>query len=256
MPVTEEFLSFLFNLMSNIPLLLTLAIAPGVAICIYIFTLDRFNREPRRLLVRSFLLGIVSAFIAIALQAILLPAAERLLLPGIVSAAIKAFFIVALTEEWSKYIMVRAYSWPKPEFDEPFDGIVYAVMVSMGFATIENVGYVLMHGVGTALLRMFLSVPAHATFAVLMGYHMGLAKFQPGKKWAYLLRGLTLAIFFHGVFDFFLFLQEHETVTRYVSTGLLTLGAIISFIIALNLSNRAIHAHAELSRETNRDGIS
>jgi hypothetical protein len=76
-----------------------------------------------------------------------------------------------------------------------------------------------------------------------------LAKFHPDRKWLYLFRGLALAVFFHGVFDFFLFLQDSPEVTRYVSAGLLFLGALASFVIALNLSNRAIRSHTELSRE-------
>lgn len=95
---------------------------------------------------------------------------------------IKAFFVVALIEEFSKYIFVRFYSQPKKYFNEPFDGIVYAVMVSMGFAAIENIAYVSQGGMGTAIVRAFTAVPAHATFAVLMGYFMGLAKFAPSKS--------------------------------------------------------------------------
>jgi RsiW-degrading membrane proteinase PrsW (M82 family) len=230
-------------------LLFALSVAPGIAISLFIFLRDRYNREPRSLLVRSFLLGLVSAGIAMVLQLILLPQVQSLMGDRIGSVAVKAFFVVALTEEWSKYIMVRYYAWRKPAFDEPLDGIVYTVMVGMGFATIENVGYVMQHGIGTAFLRMFLSVPAHACFAVLMGYQLGLAKFHESRKWVYLFRGLALAVLFHGLFDFFLFLQENTRVTDHVSTLVLFLGALASFIIALNLSNRAIRSHTELSRK-------
>jgi RsiW-degrading membrane proteinase PrsW (M82 family) len=230
-------------------LLFALSVAPGIAISLFIFLRDRYNREPRSLLVRSFLLGLVSAGIAMVLQLILLPQVQSMMGDHIGSVAVKAFFVVALTEEWSKYIMVRYYAWRKPAFDEPLDGIVYTVMVGMGFATIENVGYVMQHGIGTAFLRMFLSVPAHACFAVLMGYQLGLAKFHESRKWVYLFRGLALAVLFHGLFDFFLFLQENTRVTDHVSTLVLFLGALASFIIALNLSNRAIRSHTELSRK-------
>src|SRR5215203_6718725 len=97
-----------------------LAIAPGIAICLYIFFKDEYNREPRRHIIISFLLGIFSALPAIVLQYILLPV-ENILLPvGIISVAIKAFIIVALSEEWCKYMMVRYYAYRQPEFDEPF----------------------------------------------------------------------------------------------------------------------------------------
>jgi RsiW-degrading membrane proteinase PrsW (M82 family) len=67
-------------------------------------------------------------------------------------------------------------------FNEPFDGIVYAVIVSMGFATIENIIYVFQYGFATGILRLFTAVPAHAAFGILMGYFLGKAKFTHGKS--------------------------------------------------------------------------
>ena len=55
-------------------------------------------------------------------------------------------------------------------------------MVAMGFATIENVIFVMEGGVTTGIVRMFSTVPAHATFAVIMGYYLGKAKFNEKKK--------------------------------------------------------------------------
>ena len=226
-----------------------LAIAPGIAICLYIFFKDEYNREPRKHIIISFLLGIFSALPAIILQYILLPVENILLPTGIVSIAIKAFIIVALSEEWCKFIMVRYYAYRQPEFDEPFDGIVYGVMVSMGFATIENIAYVMEYGINTAIVRMFISVPAHACFGVLMGYHMGKAKFHSGHPFPYLMRGLFLAILFHGSFDFFLFLKESSYVKEHVSDLFLIAGAFLSLLVALRLSRKAIREHVALSRE-------
>ena len=94
---------------------------------------------------------------------------------------IKAFIVVALVEEFSKYIIVKYYAQNNREFNEPFDGIVYAVMVSMGFAALENVLYVYQYGSSTGITRAFTAVPAHATFGILMGYFMGKAKFSKNK---------------------------------------------------------------------------
>jgi RsiW-degrading membrane proteinase PrsW (M82 family) len=149
--------------------------------------------------------------------------------------------------------MLRYYAFPKKTFDEPYDGIVYSVMVGMGFATVENIGYVYQHGINTALLRMFLSVPAHATFAILMGYFVGKAKFIPEKRFYYLFMGLFWATFFHGTYDFFLFLQG-GLVSSYISDGLLFLGAVVSFIIAISLSRRAIKEHVATSKQMYLDG--
>ncbi len=230
-------------------ILFALSIAPGIAISVFFFFKDEYNREPRRHILFSFFLGILAAIPAAGFQMLAFPLFDRYVPNGIASIAIKAFILVALSEEWCKYIMVRYYAFRQPEFDEPFDGIVYAVMVGMGFATIENVGYVMQHGLATAFVRMFLSVPAHASFAILMGYYVGKAKFHPGGRFSNLLKGILLAVFFHGLFDFFLFLRDHEMIQQHVSDIFLFLGALITFAIALVLSRNAIREHVDHSRE-------
>ena len=157
----------------------------------------------------------------------------------ILNVAFFAFIIVGLSEEISKYIVVRYFAFKRFSFDEPFDGIVYTVMVGMGFATLENIGYVYEHGLATGIFRMFISVPAHATFAVLMGYHIGLAKFDPANRKRHLFYALLWPVFFHGTFDFFLFKGE---------TLLHIGGAIVSFIVAIKLSKRAIRKKLALSQ--------
>ena len=233
-------------------LLLALAVAPGLAISLYIFFKDQYNREPRRHLVLSFFLGILSAGIALLLETFLLGISMGVLPDSIASTAIKAFIMVAFMEEWSKYIMVRYYAYPQPEFDEPFDGIVYAVMVSMGFATVENIGYVMEHGYTTAFLRMFLAVPSHASFAIIMGYYMGKAKFAGPRRSILMFKGLFLASFWHGIYDFFLFLQDNKLVRENISGGLLFLGALISFVLAIRLARNAIAEHIDISRQMHK----
>jgi protease PrsW len=229
-------------------LLLALSIAPGIAISLYIFLKDRFNREPHLNLLVCFLLGCLSIIPAIIIQLLTVKPAERLMGEGILYTAVFAYLIVGVSEEWSKYIMLRSYAYPRKSFDEPFDGIVYSVMIGMGFATVENILYVQQHGLGTAIVRMFLSVPAHATFAVLMGYFAGKAKFKPGRRKYYLFIGIFWAAFFHGTYDFFLFLQGNASVNKYLSDSLLFIGAVASFIFAIWLSRKAIREHHTTSK--------
>lgn len=229
-------------------LLLALSIAPGIAISLYVFLKDRFNREPRLKLTICFILGCLSVLPALAFQLLATKPMEEIMGEGIAYTAVFAYIIVALSEETSKFIMLRYYAFPKKAFDEPFDGIVYSVMVGMGFATVENIGYVMQHGMGTAIMRMFLSVPAHATFAILMGYFVGKAKFYPEKKLMYLVLGLFWATFFHGTFDFLLFLQNNTELKKFVSEGLLFLGAVSSFAVAVFFSKRAIREHVNTSK--------
>jgi protease PrsW len=161
--------------------LLVLALAPGIAICLFIYAKDRYRREPVGLLIWAFVLGMLSTLPAVAVQL----GHHKLGLvwdSRMAETAFFAFAVVGFSEEMSKFLMLRLFLFNRKAFDEPFDGIVYAVMVGMGFATLENVLYVMQHGVATGILRMFLSVPAHGTFAVLMGYFTSLAKFNPHNK--------------------------------------------------------------------------
>jgi RsiW-degrading membrane proteinase PrsW (M82 family) len=230
-------------------LLFALSIAPGLAISLYIFLKDQFNREPKLKLFICFLLGCLSILPALLLEIVGGNLVEFLWGKSIYATAILAYVVVGFSEEFSKYIMVRMYAFPKNTFDEPFDGIVYCVMVSMGFATLENIFYVFEHGFATAIMRMFLSVPAHATFAIIMGYYVGMAKFDPSRRKALIQNGLLGATFFHGTYDFFLFLGDNNQVTRFVNEGLLFIGAVASFIIAIVLSRKAIRIHLNLSQK-------
>ena len=230
--------------------LIALALAPGLAIIFYFYSKDTYDREPLKNLVISFLLGMVSTIPAFIIQT--LSQSELLLFfqtKSIPYYALFAFVVVGLGEEFSKFIMLRYYSYRRKAFNEPLDGIIYSVMVSMGFATLENIGYVMQGGYATAFMRMFLSVPAHAAFGVVMGYHAGLAKFDPAHSVAHLGKGLLLAAFFHGAYDFFLFLQESSEVTQFISAGLLFAGAVVSYWIVIRMARRSLRLHRELSKQ-------
>ena len=230
--------------------LLALAVAPGAAITLYIYSRDKYDREPLKPLLISFLLGMVATAPAIIIQTRLKHELNQFF-PGftIWYFFLLSFILVAGSEEGSKYLMLRFYAYRNKAFNEPFDGIIYSVMISMGFATLENIGYVLEFGFRTGILRMFLSVPSHAAFAVLMGYHVGLAKFDKPRAVQHIIKGLILAIFFHGAFDFFLLLQNNFQVRQHVSNGILISGALVMWYIAIRISIRSIRLHEELSRQ-------
>lgn len=216
--------------------LLALALAPGVAIAIYIYLKDKHEKEPIGLLLRAFLFGVLSVLLTLLLTSF----AEAFVILDQTKAAdlaLYAFGMVALIEEGSKYFFIRYFLYTHKEFNEPFDGIIYAVMVSMGFATLENLFYVFDGGVGTAIMRMFTAVPAHATFAILMGFFLGKAKFQHRKP-GYGLIGLLAATILHGAYDYFLFLQSIPGIW---------LGAFVSLFVGLYLSKRAIKIHQDVS---------
>ncbi len=218
--------------------LILLAISPVLIIIVYIFLKDKYEKEPTRLLAYNFLLGaIVSVIITTMLYVIIdipFPLKNH---NSIFEQFIKAFFVVGLSEEFSKYIIIRYYAQPLDEYNEPFDGIVYSVMVSMGFAATENVMYVLQGGMEVAIIRAFTAVPAHATFAIIMGYNMGKAKFSKNRV-VLNLTGLFLAVLFHGAYDFFLFIDFVPGIW---------VGAFISLSIAVLFSRKAIKRHQSIS---------
>ncbi|MDN3493163.1 PrsW family intramembrane metalloprotease [Winogradskyella bathintestinalis] len=214
--------------------LILIAIAPILAIITYIYAQDKYEKEPKGLLILNFFLGaivsIILVFILYAFTGRFIPITDKY---NVGQQFIQAFIVVALSEEFSKYIIVKYFAQTKKAFNEPYDGIIYAVMVSMGFACTENIMYVINGGYQTAILRAFTAVPAHATFGILMGYFMGKAKFS---KYRFVLNmaGLFLAVLFHGAYDFFLFINFIPGIS---------IGAFVSLIIGIALSRKAIKRH-------------
>jgi len=218
--------------------LLALSIAPGIAIAVYIYFKDKHEPEPIGLLLVSFLYGGISLFIALGISTVInnyITIHEN----DLEEQVIHAFLIVALVEEFCKFAFVRGILYRNKNFNEPFDGIVYAVMVGMGFATVENIFYVMNGGGSTiALIRMFTAVPAHATFAVLMGYFLGKAKFVHKKEFFYGVLALLAATAVHGIYDYFLFIS--------FIPGIWIL-AFVSLFAAYILSRHAIKIHQDAS---------
>ncbi len=219
--------------------LFLLALAPSVAICFFIYFKDKFNPEPKKLLVYSFLLGAFSIVPALALTY----AVKYFFGINHTASAtdtdelIYAFLVVALSEEGAKFFFLRLYAYPKKDFDEPFDGITYAVIISMGFATVENLLYVYDGGgLSTGIHRMFTAVPGHASFAVIMGYYVGMAKFSHRKHLQWI--GLGLAVLLHGIYDACLFLHHYP---------IMVIGAILTVVVGIIYSFRAIKLHQDNS---------
>jgi RsiW-degrading membrane proteinase PrsW (M82 family)/ribosomal protein S18 acetylase RimI-like enzyme len=226
-------------------LLLALAIAPGLAICVYILYRDVYNREPARNMILSFVLGIVSIVPALLIE----NGISSFLNRSIFSIIAGAFLGVALVEESCKFLVLRYYSFSRHSFDEPLDGIVYSVLVSMGFATVENVFYIYNESLSVAFLRMFTSVPAHATFAIIMGYFVGKAKFNRSARRQLFAKGIGGATLAHGTYDSFLLIGENDWIKQYISELLLFTGAIASLYIAIRLSRRLIRLHHLTSQQ-------
>jgi len=157
------------------------------------------------MLIKALLLGIVIVLPVIFVERLLMnlmPQSGKVL-----AAAWHAFVVAGTTEELFKFLALYLLIWKSPSFNEKFDGIVYAVFVSLGFAGVENVLYVLDGGMQTALTRAITAVPAHAIFGITMGYYLGIAHMYTELRSKYLLRALLVPIILHGIYDFILMVE-------------------------------------------------
>ncbi len=214
----------------NLIALLALAFAPAVYLGIVIYGKDKYDREPKLVLLVAFVLGalsIIPAVIGELFTAKPLDHEEW----GIFNVAISAFIGVGLIEELCKFAVLRFHAYRLKVFNEPFDGIIYSTFVGLGFATAENVMYILQGGWSVGVLRMFTAVPGHYAFAVVMGYYVGKAKFEPQHRFKYMVQAVFYASFLHGLYDFFALQKE------YPGLVLLVFGVLI---MALRISKRSI----------------
>lgn len=217
--------------------LITLAITPGIAIAIFIYIKDKHEPEPIKLVILSFFFGALSLIVNLAV-AIPLESFLDIEQEDLESQAIHAFALVALLEEASKFLFVRGILYRNKNFNEPLDGIVYAVMVGMGFASAENIIYVYNGGGEVAIIRMFSAIPAHAMFAVLMGYFLGKGKFTHRHEFIYSVAALAIATLFHGVYDYFLFISFVPG---------MWIVSVVTLLIAFALSRKAVQVHQHAS---------
>jgi RsiW-degrading membrane proteinase PrsW (M82 family) len=187
--------------------LLALAVLPGLFLTNYVFQHDKVDAEPAGLLWSLVLLGALSAIPASLSEGLL-----ESMLVGFVPPntplyyALMSFFVVAVSEEGCKFVMLRLRTWNHPAFDFRFDGIVYGVMVGVGFATLENILYVLGAGFSTGVARALLSVPGHVSWGVFMGYYYGRAKAyaiagNEKESRRNLVLSLLIPIAWHGIYD-------------------------------------------------------
>lgn len=212
-------------------LLYIIAVLPGLVICWYIYRMDKYEKEPPLPLLLTFLLGVAITYPVLRIEtwASSLPEVGT---KSLGATLFSSFIVVALSEEGVKYLALLIFPYRAAFYNEPMDGIVYAIMISMGFATLENVLYAGQFGMETTLLRAFTAVPAHAAFAVFMGYFCGLAKFAVSsrKRKSLLLLGFLSPYMIHGIYDFFILQEAYD---KLVVLALAVLG--ISLFLAREL---------------------
>ena len=207
-----------------------LAVGPGIAFAVYIYYSDKWEPEPKKLVLLSFLLGALAWFPTNMYENTFQTVFG---LQGILSEeyfhwwqiAFYAFFGVALAEEFCKFLFLKFLIFDNREFNEPYDGIVYGGILGCGFATFENLFYVLPLGYEAGIIRLLTAVPGHAFDGMILGYFMGKARFCPNPN-RNLLAGLALVICLHGLYDFAAF--SHATWAIYPIFAIVVLGMYLA----------------------------
>jgi len=182
--------------------ILILALAPVFIILFYIYLRDKYEKEPFKMLFFALIAG------ALAVIPVLLTGQFFESIKPVMNERGNAFYIsfiqAGFVEEGFKFLALYLLIWRNPNFNEKFDGIVYAVFVSLGFAAVENILYVAEGGYKIALARALTAVPAHALFGIRMGFYFGIAHMYKEIRTSYLLKAFFIPIILHGIYDFML----------------------------------------------------
>ena len=219
---------------------LLITILPSLLIVLFFVKSDRFP-EPTSQIIKIFMFGIFLCIPAFYINTAL---DEIYSNTNISEALIRSFLSAAPVEEVLKFTVLYSLVYKMKDFNEPIDGIVYGVSVSLGFATLENIYYVYFlsdyfgtTSQGLAILRSFSAIPAHAIFGATMGYFF--MKYSFIQKQNNLALCLTVPILLHGIYNFF--------ASSYFIISLITV--IISWIVLLRAFSRLKKSQSQKRRE-------
>ncbi|MDQ0205892.1 glutamic-type intramembrane protease PrsW [Alkalicoccobacillus murimartini] len=183
--------------------LLTAAIAPAIGLLTYFYLKTDYRRKLHETIIRTFLIGILLVFPVMVLQYAFIE--EEVFSQD----WLQALILYGFTEEFFKWFILFIFAYQHGTIVRRNDGIVYGVSLSLGFATMENIFYLIAHGIETAVGRALMPVSSHALFGIIMGYYMSNAKLIPAKKRWYLALSLILPITLHSSYDYIVFLFDH-----------------------------------------------
>ena len=216
-------------------ILVMAAVVPAVFLMVKVYNSDHLEKESQELLGSLVKAGILSSLLALVEERIL----SYILDSSVARTSpyyniILYFGIVAISEESSKFIFLVRNTWNNREFNCQYDGVVYAVFVSLGFALWENISYTLTYGLSTALIRAVTAIPGHACFGVFMGVFYGIAKkydYAHKRSMSIFYRSLSMVIpmLLHGAYDY-IATMESQTGTWYYLAFIAVL-FVISYVL-------------------------
>ena len=196
-------------IVNSVIFLIAAALLPPLILIWIVDRMDKLEREPRSLLWGLFLRGMLAMFPLLVLEVVADQFIDFFPWRPLMYLFLAYFVVPGFVEEGIKYRVLLRRTWRDPNFNYRFDGVVYAVFVSLGFAAVENVMYVLTSGFSTAIARAVFSIPGHAMFGVVMGAGIGRAKWlfdhqQREQAASARSRAWILAAILHGLYDFLL----------------------------------------------------
>ena len=231
------------------------AILPVIILLIFIYRKDKYQPEPIGKLLLTFFVGCLSVIPA-SLQETALMALDLTSAP-VASGLYTGYVVAGFSEELWKLLLLMLVIWRSRYFDEYFDGIVYAAYLSLGFACVENIMYVAGSDApgSIALTRGLLAVPAHFLFAVIMGYHLSLAKFDPSRRKTHLFHALVYPLLMHGTYDSLLMVSDNlgSDESQYAVVGFLFILFIVFDIKMWRWGLKRIKRLQERSKEQTFD---
>ena len=224
---------------------LVLGFAPGIFWLWFIYTRNRYHREPRSLVIRVFALGMVSTILVpifelplLFFTKIHLSVLENISEGSIKDLAVLAFLIVGPAEELSKFLIIRAIVFKSPYFSETSDGFIYSAAAALGFASIENVTYAIQFGWPIMFFRGPISTLVHVVIGGLWGYGLIRYKLKGRKALGLLLILLASSAVFHGLFDFLLFTQAKSGSRYWLLAYALFAGGLVIYWWMLQRSQK------------------
>lgn len=259
--------------------LVAAALLPAIILLTFIYKKDKYDKEPPGLLFGLLFSGAAVAVLAIPVEGFVLGLIDKGFAFAVVEQdgvnyfrsdtlyyayqILRNFIGVALVEEGLKWVVLVLITRKNRHFNSYFDGVIYAVFVSLGFAALENVLYVFNLGLGVAVTRAVLSVPGHMFNAVFMGFFYSTwhilsvagkmegtlmrdgilpriaSRFRPGK---YLAFSLVVPTLVHGFYDYCLSLES-------------ALFTVIFFIFVISLYVYCFRKISRISKSDNSDSI-
>ena len=201
--------------------LIAAAVLPAAFLLYQVYKMDTIEKEPWSILKKLLLWGALSGIPAALVESLLTGVVRNVFTEGtILYNLVFGFVVAALVEESFKFLFLYKITFKSPDFNFRFDGVVYAVFVSMGFAILENVLYVFQGGMGVAVTRALLALPLHAACGVYMGIAYGQQKvnslYKPASFSSVARACLPTPILIHGFYDFCAFMQTELFVIIFI----------------------------------------